>query len=238
MSAQDDAAAPAVFTRHGFLTGAAKSLVLAPSVGAFGIAVGVVAASKGLTTLEVALMSAWVHAGGAQMALMLVWSEPLPLFTLVLTVLAMNARYVLMGAALRPRWGSLPAWKIYPTLFTLGDGNWALTMREYAGRRADGGFLLGTGAVMFSLWIATTVVGQLFGQVLGDPKRLGIDFMLPAFFATMAVAFFRSATSIAPLAVAVLVAVAVERLFAGPWYIFAGALAGSLAGALRHVDPA
>jgi predicted branched-subunit amino acid permease len=59
--------------------------------------------------------------------------------------------------------------------------------------------------------------------------------MLAAFFATMAVAFFRNAREATPpLAVAIVTAIVVERLVAGPWYIFAGALAGSLAGAFRR----
>ncbi len=81
-------------------------------------------------------------------------------------------------------------------------------------------------------------MGLLFGQILGDPRRLGIDFMLAALFATMAVGFFQKARSVAPLVVAVVVAVAVEKLMPGPWYLFAGALAGSIAGAVAHVDQA
>ena len=69
--------------------------------------------------------------------------------------------------------------------------------------------------------------------MLGDPRRLGLDFMLAALFATMAVGFFRVARSVAPLIVAIVVAVVVQKLVPGPWYLFAGALAGSLAGALR-----
>jgi predicted branched-subunit amino acid permease len=59
--------------------------------------------------------------------------------------------------------------------------------------------------------------------------------MLAAFFATMAVAFFRAGRDTRPLLVAMPVAVIVDRLVTGPWYIFAGALAGSLAGAWWHV---
>ena len=54
----------------------------------------------------------------------------LPLFALVLTVLAMNARYILLSASLRPPFGTLPFWQIYPGLAIFGDGNWMLTMRE------------------------------------------------------------------------------------------------------------
>ena len=183
-------------------------------------------------------MSAWVYAGGAQMATLQVWTEPLPLFALVLTVLAMNARYILLSASLRPHFGPLPFWQIYPGLAIFGDGNWMLTMREInEQRRPDAGFLLGSGLVMFIPWTGSTVIGHLFGQILGDPRRFGIDFLLAAFFAVMAVGFFRTARSIAPLVVAIATAVLVQKLVPGPWYLFAGALAGSLAGALR-VDKA
>jgi len=219
---QPPAVAP-TFTWRGVVDGAARGLVLTPTPIAFGLAVGVLAASKGLTVLEMALMSAWVYAGGAQMSSLQVWTEPLPLFALVLTVLAMNARYVLLSAALRPHFGTLPFWQIYPGLAIFGDGNWALTMRDAAGRRPDAGFLLGSGLVMFVPWIGATVGGHLFGQMLGDPRRFGIDFMLAALFSTMAVGFFRVARSVAPLVVAIAVATVVERLVPGPWYLFAGA---------------
>lgn len=228
----------AVFTWNGVVAGAARSLLIAPSVCAFALAVGIMAASRGLTTPELALMSTWVAAGGAQMAMMQIWTEPLPLLSLVLTTLAMNARYILLGAALHPWLGKLPGWQIYPTLFTMGDGNWALSMREFYQRRVDAGFFLGSGVVLWLLWIAATVAGHLLGQVLSDPRQYGLDFMLAAFFATMAVTFFRAARGLTPLIVAVIVAILIERYVPGPWYIFAGALAGSLAGVIRRVDAA
>ena len=222
------------FTWHGVVDGAHKGLLIAPTLIAFGLGVGLLAASKGLSVSEIALMSAWVYAGGAQMATLQVWTEPLPVFALVLTVLAMNARYILLSASLRPYFGTLPFWQVYPGLAIFGDGNWMLQMREFnEGRRPDAGFLLGSGLVMILPWTASTVAGHLFGQILGDPRRFGIDFLLAAFFAVMAVGFFRTARNIAPLIVAIAVAILVQKLVAGPWYLFAGALAGSLAGALH-----
>jgi 4-azaleucine resistance transporter AzlC len=224
------------FTWPGVTSGAAKSLVLVPGVIAFGLAVGVLAAGKGLTTLEAALMSIWVNAGSAQMATLQIWTDPIPVLTLVLTVLAMNARYVLLGAALRPHFGDLPWWQMYPTLFVMGDGNWALTMQEINAQRRDAGFLLGSGLMTFAVWLVAVAIGQLFGLVLGDPRRYGIDFLLAAFFATLSVGFFRAHRGVTALVVAVAVAVVVQKLVPGPWYIFAGALAGSLAGALRRAE--
>ena len=83
-------------------------------------------------------------------------------------------------------------------------------------------------------WIASTVAGHLFGQVLGDPRRFGIDFLLAAFFAVMAVGFLRDgAQHRAAASSRSRSRSLVQKLVPGPWYLFAGALAGSLAGALR-----
>ncbi|MBC7803536.1 MAG: AzlC family ABC transporter permease [Candidatus Parcubacteria bacterium] len=211
----------------------AASVVLAPGVALYGAAFGVLAAGAGLSLAEAALFSAWVHAGGAQMASMQAWADPVPLLAVVLTTLAMNSRYLLLGAALRPRYGGLPAHQIYPSLFLMGDGNWALAQREFASGRVDAAFLMGSGLPLWFAWIASTMLGQAFGSLLGQPERFGIDFLLTAFFAAMVVGFYRGSASLLPFAIGALAAVAVEQYAGGPWHILAGALAGSLAGALR-----
>jgi len=227
----------APFTRAGFDAGMRGAAPLVPSVAMYAVAFGIMASSVGLTTAEAALLSGWVNAGGAQMASLQAWSDPVSLAAVCLTTLAMNARYLLLGATLRPWFEGLPAHQVYPSLFVMGDGNWALAMKEREEGRHDAAFLLGSGLVMWLVWVAGTAAGHAFGRVLGAPERLGLDFMLAAFFAAMAVAFFRTAKDISPLLVGILAAVLVDRLLPGPWSILAGALAGSVMGALRH-DPA
>jgi len=222
------------FTLQGIRTGAIAALVLLPGVAMYGVAFGVLADAARLTALESVLFSAWAYAGGAQLATLQAWGDPVPLAAVCLTALAMNARYVLLGAALRPWLAGLPPHQTYASLFVLGDTNWALALREYAANRIDAGFLLGSGLVMWLTWIASTAAGHVFGQALGRPERFGIDFMLPAFFATLAVAFVRKAHDAWPLLAGVVTAVIVEQLVAGPWYIIAGAVAGSFAGLARH----
>jgi predicted branched-subunit amino acid permease len=197
------------FTFRGVRTGAIAGLVLLPGVAMYGIAFGILADAVRLSALEAIIFSAW-------------------------TALAMNARYFLLGAALRPWLAGLPAPHTYASLFVLGDSNWALALREYHAGRIDAGYLLGSGLVMWVTWVASTAAGHVFGQVIGRPERFGIDFMLPAFFATIAVSFVRKPRDLWPLLAGIATAVVVERLVAGPWYIIAGALVGSFAGMLRH----
>jgi 4-azaleucine resistance transporter AzlC len=226
------------FTLRGFRVGAVGALTLVPGVAMYGIAFGIMAAASGFSGPEALLFSGWVYAGGAQMATLQAWADPVPVIALCLTALAMNVRYLLLGAALRPWLAGLPPHQSYASLFVLGDGNWALALREYAEGRPDAAFLLGSGLVMWASWVASTAAGHLFGQVLRHPERFGVDFILPAFFATMAVAFVRRPGDALPLVAGIATAIVVERLIAGPWYILAGAVAGSIVGALRHADPA
>lgn len=225
------------FTWRGLVAGAVDCWPLYPTIFVIGLAFGMMADVLGITTLEAMLISGLVYAGGAQMAALQAWSEPLSLLALVLTVGAMNARYLLMGASLRPWYGGLPAWKVYPALFVMGDGNWAIALREYAAGRNDAAHMIGSGIAMWFGWVGATLLGSVFGRLLGEPERFGIDFMLPAFFATLVVAFLKSRAAVLPLAVGVGTAILVERLVEGPWYILAGALAGSLAGGLAHRPP-
>lgn len=211
---------------------------LIPGVLVYGLAFGVMAAAAGLTTMEAALLSAMVNAGGAQMASLQAWDTPVPILAVGLTTLAMNSRYLLFGAALRPWFAGLPAHQSYSSLFVMGDLNWALALREREAGRNDAAFLAGSGLVLWLAWVSATAMGQLFGQVIGDPRTYGIDFMLAAFFASMAVGFLRRAASLLPFVVGAAVAVLVEHLVDGPWYILTGAAAGSLAGALLYDDPA
>jgi predicted branched-subunit amino acid permease len=228
---------PLSFTRQGFRAGTLGVGPLIPGIAMYGVAFGVMAQAAGLSTLESALLSGWVNAGGAQMASLQAWSNPVPILAVFLMTLAMNTRYLLLGAALRPWFGPLPAYQSYPSLLVLGDGNWTLALRERQEGRGDAAFLAGSGFVLWLVWIVTTVVGHAFGRVLGDPTRFGIDFMLAAFFAAMAVVFVRKSDAILPLVVGAATAIIVQRLIEGPWYILAGAAAGSAVGALRRVHP-
>ena len=224
----------APFTSQGLQAGALGVWPLIPGLFTYGAGFGIVAGTAGLSTLEAIVLSGWVYAGGAQMASLQAWADPVPVLMVCFVTLSMNARYLLLGATLRPWFSELPGYQVYPSLFVMGDGNWAMALREHAQGREDAAFLLGSGLVMWVTWVSSTAAGHAFGQILGPPERLGIDFMLAAYFATMTVAFMQAARDVTPLVVGVLTAIVVERLVPGPWYILAGGLAGSAAGGLRH----
>ena len=231
----DDSSTPR-FTLAGLQSGALGIVMVLPTIAMYGIAFGMMAASAKLTFAEAVLFSATVYAGAAQMATLQAWADPVPLLAVVATTLGMNARYLLLGATLQPWLRSLPPHQVYPTLFLLGDSNWALALKERERGLDDAAFLLGSGIAMWATWVGTTAIGHAFGALLRDPARFGVDFMLPAFFAAMLVGFVKRARDLAPFAVGAAVAIACERLAPGPWSIVAGAVIGSAAGLAMHRD--
>jgi predicted branched-subunit amino acid permease len=97
---------------------------------------------------------------------------------------------------------------------------------------SDVGFVLGGGLLLLLVWLFSTAIGVLYSSWLTDPRTLGIDLLLPAFFATLLIPAWRGMRRGVPWLVAGLVAVAVQWFAAGYWYIIAGAVAGAIAAGL------
>ncbi|WP_336034460.1 AzlC family ABC transporter permease [Halobacterium yunchengense] len=227
-SSDGDAAARTVaFTAEGFREGFVTGLPVALGVAGYGVVFGVVAARAGLSVAETALMSATVLAGAAQFVAVQLWADPIPVVAVVTTTLVVNLRYVLMSAALRPWFRHLTPAQAYGSVFFFADENWALTMATLRAGSRRGAFMLGSGVVLWLLWIASSVAGATAGDLVGDPRRLGLDFVVTALFVTLAAGFWEGRSSLAPWAAAAAVAVGANAVVPGEWYILAGALAGA-----------
>jgi 4-azaleucine resistance transporter AzlC len=225
--------APGVFTaagvRHGFFAGQP----LAPGTFIYGMVFGVLASERGLAWLEALLMSVLVYSGSAQLAALQGWSASPLLAPLVATVLLINARYVLYSASVQPWLAAATRRQALASLFFLGDGNWALAMREYHAGYRDAGFLLGSGVATALPWVLGTLAGHLVGHSVPNPSAFGLDFMLVAFAGAIGVSVWRGPADLAPAGAAVLAALALQRWLPG-WTIVGAGLAAGLVGALRH----
>jgi 4-azaleucine resistance transporter AzlC len=225
----------ATFSAAGVRRGFVVAQPLAPGAFVYGMIFGVLASEKGLAWLEALLMSVFVYSGSAQLAALQGWSSSPSIAALVATVLLVNARYVLYGASVQP-WLAAGATRgqALGTLFVLGDGNWALGMREYHAGYRDAGFLLGSGVAMALPWVLGTLTGHVLGHSVANPARFGLDFMLVAFAAAIACAVWRGRVDLWPGAAAAVVAFALHRWLPGGWGIVGAGLAAGLVGAWRH----
>jgi 4-azaleucine resistance transporter AzlC len=225
---------PAVFSTAGVRYGFFAGQPLAPGAFIYGMVFGVLASERGLVWIEAVLMSVFVYSGSAQLAVLQGWSSA-PLITpLVATILVINARYVLFGASVQPWLAGATRPQALGSLFVLGDGNWALSMREYHAGYRDAGFILGSGLAMFTPWVLGTVTGHVLGHSIPNPAIFGLDFMLVAFAAAIGMGVWRGRSDLWPGVAAALVALALHRWLPGGWYIVGAGLAAGLVGAARH----
>jgi 4-azaleucine resistance transporter AzlC len=181
-----------VFTAAGLRRGFVAAQPLAIGVFVYGVTFGLLAFDSGLSVFEAVLMSATVYSGSAQTATVGALASGAGIVASVATVLLLNARYLLYGAALRPWLGQVDARRAYASLYFLGDGNWLLSMRAYEAGEHDAGYVFGSGVAMFLPWTVGTLLGNVIGLWIPSPQMLALDFLLVAFCAAMGVAMLRA----------------------------------------------
>jgi 4-azaleucine resistance transporter AzlC len=222
------------FTAGGVWRGAVEIAPIAAFVIPFGIAFGVAASARDIPPDVSVFMSLAIYAGASQFAVLDLWHAPLPLATLALTVLAVNARLILLGAALAPWLLKVRLAPRLAALLVLNDSNFAHAMSARARGETDAGILFGSGLLMWILWSVSTAIGALANSLLGDLSRFGFDAVMVAYFAAIVVGQWKGRSDAAPYVVAAAVAVAGTYVLPPGWHIIAGALAGGIVGLWRH----
>lgn len=221
----------ASFDRPSLLLGVRLCLPVAISVAAYGLVWGVLAGQAGMTVAEVAAMSALVFAGASQFVALELWAPIPPVWSLIAAALAVNLRFVLMTATLRPLFGQLPTRAALWRMHLIADETWAIGMAEVAKGRDGAAAMIAGGLLLYVTWVTSTVTGRVLGTGLEDPTRWGLDFAFIAVFLALLVSLWRGLGDLLPWLVAGGVAVAASLLVPGKWYIILGGLAGSLVGA-------
>lgn len=222
------------FTQTGFANGIRQTLPIALSVFVYVAVFGMLARQAGLSLFESLLMSGIVFAGGSQLVVLSMWHVPLPILSIILTTLIVNLRHILMGASLRPYLAGLSKKRVYGLAFFMVDESWALTTREFNEGHSDAAFLLGSGLTLLVNGQLSTAFGYMFGSVLQNPERWGLDFAFTAVFIALAVGMWKGKSSLLPWMAAAGVALIAEYLLPGKWYILLGGLAGSFMGAFGN----
>lgn len=216
----------------GTLTGIRRMAPLSLFVIVFGLAFGVAALSRGLSGLETLLMSGLVFAGASQFAALELWGPQIPLVALVATTFAINARHLLMGAAIQPWLKHLPPARRYTSLVLMSDSNWAMAAADYQRGETNVGMLVGGGIALWFAWVLGTLLGVVFGSGIDEPERFGLDVIMGCFLLAMLVGGRRDLSMLLPWAAAALAALAAMSWLPPHSHVIVGALAGGLVGVL------
>lgn len=210
--------------------GAIQTLPVALSVFAYGMVYGLLTREADLTLLEAVLSSGIVFAGSSQFVALEMWTHPLPITALIFTTFIVNLRHVLMSASLTPWLKPLPSRWNYPLMFLLVDESWALTYGAVNKGKADMGFLIGSGVLLWFTWMGATITGRMVGAVIPNPEQFGLDFAFTAVFLALLAGLWKGKSDIPAWSVAAVTALVVHHFIPGKWYIVAGGLAGSMTG--------
>jgi predicted branched-subunit amino acid permease len=204
------------FSVAGLRHGARAALPAFPGFIMFAIAFGTAAAQKGLSLGETLGLSAFVYAGAS-----------------IVTVTAVvNARMILLGATLQPWLRDEPLARTALNLFLLTEAGWLIGTRYHNEGGRDVGVLLGCALILWLVWLIATLTGFFAGALVPEPRRFGLDLVMPVFFGVMLVPLWKGAGSALPWLVAGVVSLIVHALVPGYAFIIAGALAGVAAGML------
>lgn len=182
---------------------------LAIAVAGFGISFGVLARAAGVGVLAPVVMSATTFAGSAQFAAASITNTGGAVLSAIAAALLLNARYAPIGVSVAP---SLTGgvWSRFLHAQLTVDETWAVASEGEG--RFNPRVLLGAGFTLYLAWVLGTALGVVFGDVIGDPDRLGLDAAFPALFLALLVPQLTSRRSKEAAVLGALIALALTPL--------------------------
>lgn len=219
--------------RSEFRRGLVSCLPVLLGVIPFGMVLGAQAARKGLTLVEVPLMTGLNFAGGSEFAAIQLWTSPPHILLIAAVTFLVNSRHLLMGAALAPFLRGLPKRKVFPALFLMCDESWAIGITDarkrvpvHAGRAFSLPYYMGAAVALYLIWVASTTLGAVLSPLLGDVEAYGFDMAFPAVFLVLMRGMWKGVAASLPWLASLAVAALTYLVAPGGWYVAAGALSG------------
>ncbi|MDO7907387.1 AzlC family ABC transporter permease [Paenibacillus sp. JX-17] len=183
MNVSGSAYPPAEWEHSPFRQGIRDCLPTILGYWSIGLAAGVVSRTAGLSPAEIGLMSLILYAGSAQFIVAGLVAASAPPAAIIATVFLVNARHLLMSAALAPYFKHLSGWKNAALGVLLTDETFGVASSRLAGRTlASGRWMFGLNLAAYLNWFIANLTGALLGNWITQPERFGLDFALVAMF--------------------------------------------------------
>jgi predicted branched-subunit amino acid permease len=172
-----------------FRAGVRAGIPFAVAGGLLATSFGVLARDAGMPGWAAVLMSAIVFAGSAQIAALTIVGAGGGLGSAIGAAALMNSRFLPMGVAIGPSLPGGPARRAAQGQAVV-DASWALASDGEG--RFDRDVLLGSSAIQYLTWVSGTAAGVIGGSALGDPEKIGLDAIYPAFFLALLISELRA----------------------------------------------
>ncbi|OJA25580.1 branched-chain amino acid ABC transporter permease [Burkholderia ubonensis] len=201
----------------------------------FALVLGAQAAQKGLSLLEVPMLTGLNFGGGSEFAAIRLWTSPPHIALIVAMSFLVNSRHILMGAAFAPYIRRLPRRRAFAALFFMCDESWAMSLADARRHSADHisvPYYAGVAAGLYMTWLSMTTLGAALGPTIGDVEQYGFDMAFTAVFLVLLRGMWKGMRASRPWFVSLVVAAATHLAVPGAWYVAAGACAGLIAAVL------
>ncbi|MEM7215523.1 MAG: AzlC family ABC transporter permease [Pseudomonadota bacterium] len=209
-----------------FFEGLKDCLPIMFAVSFFGMLFGATGVSNGLTLGQTLLSSASVFAGASQFVFLDLYNQQVPVWSVLLAVFAVNFRHVLYSASIGRFMGAFSTLAKYFGFFLLSDPSFAAGERRAETRTLAPSYYFGFAASLYPVWLLSTLVGGLSGNLIAEPEAFGMDMLLSLYFLALLMGFRSRPNWLTTVLASGFVAILVFKTFGSPWHIMVGGLAG------------
>lgn len=205
---------------------------VAAAIAPYSAVFGALAIEEGMTLTELMVTSASIYAVASQYVMLDLMVQGVPLWSILLAVLAVNFRHVLYSAA-ASRWlGHFNPIQRALAFFLLVDPQYATCEARHFSKPITPTYYFTYAMCIYVVWMASNLLGALFGNLVGDTSRFGMDMILPMFFASLVVSFRAKPRFTVILSVSVVVSILAFFTVGSPWHITLGGVSGILVAAV------
>jgi len=167
--------------------GVRAALPLAAGPLLFGLSFGVLADAAGMGAVAATVMSATTFAGSAQFGAVTVLDAGGTLIAAIMAAVFLNARYAAISVTVASIFPGGRARRLVESQLIV-DESWALSGRS---GRFEWPILVGSGLLLYVLWVGSTALGTVLGDAVGDPNGLGLDAAFAALFLALLAPYLR-----------------------------------------------
>lgn len=148
-----------------------------------GLAAGILGKSSGLSIMSIVLMSAIIYGGSSQFIIIGMLMTNSPVSAIVFTTFLVNARHFLMSLSVAEYFRDFSIPKSIAIGSLLTDESYGVLMNPIMnGKQVSFQWVNGLNMTAYLVWILSTLVGGLVGNLIPNPEQFGLDFALVAMF--------------------------------------------------------
>ncbi len=207
--------------------------VIALSTAPFAVLFGAVAVDNGLSILDAGLMSATIYAGASQLVGIELFGQHVAPWLIILSIFAVNFRHILYSAAIARYIRHYSPLQKAIAFFFLIDPQFAEAIRRgETGKPVSFPWYMAFALIIYVTWLTFSVLGAWFGSMLGDPRQLAFDVLLPIYFLGLVVGFRRKPGFYPVVAASMVSSMIGYYLVGSPWHVSIGAVCGVFVAAL------